>query len=316
MLKRLFFQGLVGKPAPEIDAVEWLNSKPLSMAKLHGKVVLVDFWTYSCINCQKTLPHMKKWHEKYAKKGLVIIGVHTPEFDFEKDLENVKSALAKYGIKYPVAVDSDYRAWNNYRNRWWPRKFLVNKNGMIVYDHAGEGAYEETEIMIVNLLGLKKAKIVHENITGFKQAITPEIYCGILRNEGLGNGVVCLPGNCASYVDTKFHKNDTIYLDGEWMQHDECLENDKKRGHLALKYTASSVNAVMSSNKPAKAEILLDNKPLVKEIAGDDIVFEGKKSFAVVTRSDLYNLVKTVHGTHEIRIITEDRLRIYAFKFG
>jgi len=315
MFERLFSASWIGKPAPPVDAIAWINSKPLSIEKLRGKVVLIDFWTYSCINCQRTLPFLKKMHEKYAKKGLVIIGVHSPEFAFEKDVDNVRSAVERYGIKYPVAVDSEYKTWKNYRNQWWPRKLLVDKNGVIVYDHIGEGAYEETEKKIVELLGLKK-EVIAEETTFAPKKVTPEIYCGYLRNEGLGNGQVCLPGDVCGYVDVKFHKDNVIYLQGDWMQHDEYLEHAAKEGYLALKYTALELNAVMDAEKTAKAEILLNNKPLTKEVAGKDVILEGKRSFVIVTHPDLYNLVKGQHGTNEIKIVTGDKLKIFAFTFG
>ncbi|MBI4018519.1 MAG: redoxin domain-containing protein [Candidatus Aenigmarchaeota archaeon] len=315
MLEKLFSQGWLGKPAPPLDAVAWLNTKPLSMAKLRGKVVLVDFWTYSCINCQRTLPYLKQWHEDYSRKGLVIIGVHTPEFEFEKDVDNVRQAVKKHGIEYAVAVDSDHKTWNNYRNKWWPRKLLVDKKGAIAYDHAGEGAYSETEGKIVELLGLKTT-ITKEETAAQQRRVTPEIYAGHLRNQGLGNGVVCLPGDCSSYSDPKHHRSDVIYLEGEWAQHEEHLQHEKKRGHLALKYTASEVNAVLDAERTARAEILLNDKPLKDGEAGDDVVMEGGKSFVIVTHPDMYSLVKGGHGTNEIKIITEDRLKVFAFTFG
>lgn len=319
MFEKLFPQGWTGKQAPEITAGAWLNSKSLKIAQMRGKVLLIDFWTYSCVNCQRTLPYLRRWHEKYAKKGLVIIGVHTLEFAFEKDADNVKSAVEKYGIKYPVAVDSEYKTWASYKNKWWPRKLLVDKSGIIVYDHAGEGAYTETERKIAELLGIKE-KINdasgNENETHASALkITPELYCGLLRNPGLGNGVVCMPGDCGSYSDPKHHRADTIYLDGEWSQHDEFLLHEKRKGYLVLKYTASEVNAVMDSGK-ARVEVLLNDKPLKKEEAGTDIMFENGRSFVIVTKPDLYNLVKRNHGTNEIKIVTEDKLKIFAFTFG
>ena len=138
--------------APELAAGSWINSQPLSIADLKGKVVMVDFWTYSCINCIRTLPHMNAWQEKYADKGLIIIGIHTPEFEFEKNYANVKFAVEKYGIKYPVVQDNDYKTWRAYGNSYWPRKYLIDKEGNIRYDHIGEGGYEETEKVIQQLL--------------------------------------------------------------------------------------------------------------------------------------------------------------------
>lgn len=139
--------------APEFSGIDqWLNSEPLSMQQLRGKVVLVDFWTYDCINCINTLSHVVKWHEMYKDKGLVVIGVHTPEYAFERKTENVRTALKRFDIRYPVAQDNRYETWNAYSNRYWPAFYLVNKKGQVVYTHFGEGQYEQTEARIQQLL--------------------------------------------------------------------------------------------------------------------------------------------------------------------
>ena len=140
-------------PAPEFAKIEkWLNTEPLTISSLRGKVVLVDFWTYTCINCIRTLPYVKSWHEKYKDKGLVVVGVHTPEFPFERSTPNVVDALKKFGIEYPVAQDNRYATWGAYRNRYWPAAYLIDKQGRIVYTHFGEGNYKETEATIQKLL--------------------------------------------------------------------------------------------------------------------------------------------------------------------
>src|SRR5579862_5118600 len=132
--------------APSIDGIDaWINSEPLQINDLRGKVVLIDFWTYSCINCMRTLPYLNDWYRKYHDKGLVIIGVHTPEFDFEKNLDNVKNAVLQDGIKYPVALDSHFVTWQKYNNQYWPAHYLIDKKGYVVYTHFGEGEYDITE---------------------------------------------------------------------------------------------------------------------------------------------------------------------------
>ena len=142
-----------GTPAPNFAGIDrWLNSPRLSLEELRGKVVLIDFWTYSCINCERTLPYVRNWHEKYSDRGLVVVGVHSPEFEFEKDLDNVKEAIVRLGVSWPVATDNQFRTWRSYENRWWPHKFLIDQDGQIRYHHIGEGAYEETELHIRNLL--------------------------------------------------------------------------------------------------------------------------------------------------------------------
>ena len=139
--------------APEFTGIKnWFNSAPLRMAGLRGKVVLVDFWTYGCVNCVNTLPHVVKLHEKYGNKGLVIVGIHTPEFPFEKSASNVQAALKRHGITYPVAQDNESATWNSYSNRYWPAQYIVDQSGKIVFQHDGEGQYEQMDRMIGQLL--------------------------------------------------------------------------------------------------------------------------------------------------------------------
>jgi len=140
--------------APEFAGIEmWLNSEPLSIAALRDQVVMVDFWTYGCINCIHVLPHIVQWHEKYKDRGLVVVGVHTPEFAHERDTGNVQKAIQRHGIRYAVAQDNKYQTWNAYRNRYWPTAYLVDRSGELVFNHAGEGAYDEIEQTIRQLLG-------------------------------------------------------------------------------------------------------------------------------------------------------------------
>ncbi len=142
------------KKLPEFQGIsEWLNSNPLTIQDLKGNVVLVQFWTFSCINCQRTLPYVTKWYERYAPKGLKMIGVHTPEFAFERDANNIKDAMQKHGITYPVPIDNEFKTWKAYGNEYWPHLYLADRQGNLVYDHIGEGAYEKTEQTIQKLLG-------------------------------------------------------------------------------------------------------------------------------------------------------------------
>ncbi len=139
---------------PEFQGIsQWLNSNPLTIQELKGNVVLIQFWTFSCINCQRTLPYVTKWHDRYASKGLKIIGVHTPEFAFERDANNIKDAMQKHGILYPVPIDNEFKTWKAYGNEYWPHLYLADRQGNLVYDHIGEGAYDRTEQTIKQLLG-------------------------------------------------------------------------------------------------------------------------------------------------------------------
>jgi len=139
--------------APEFTGIDhWINSEPLSMEALRGKVVLVEFWTYSCINCIHVMPYVKQWHESYRDKGLVVVGVHTPEYGYERSTKNVEAAVKRFGIRYPVAQDNGYQTWNAYRNRYWPALYLIDRSGRVAYQHFGEGGYARTEALIQKLL--------------------------------------------------------------------------------------------------------------------------------------------------------------------
>jgi thiol-disulfide isomerase/thioredoxin len=142
----------VGMPAPEISGQSWLNSGPLALAELKGKVVLVEFWTFGCYNCRNVEPYVKAWHQKYADKGLVVIGVHAPEFSYERVVANVQRYVREHGIQYPVAIDNDFNTWKRYNNRYWPVMYLIDKRGIIRYLRVGEGGYQQTEQQIRALL--------------------------------------------------------------------------------------------------------------------------------------------------------------------
>ncbi len=145
--------GMDGKPAPAFTGIDtWINSPPLTMDGLKGKVVLVDFWTYTCINCLNQLPYVKAWHEKYKDQGLVVVGVHSPEYEEERSTAGLKDAIARLGIRHAVAQDNDFKTWKSYNNRFWPALYLIDKQGKVVYSHFGEGAYQQTEAQIQALL--------------------------------------------------------------------------------------------------------------------------------------------------------------------
>lgn len=306
--------------APELAGIKaWLNSEPLSVEKLKGKVILVDFWTYSCINCIRTLPYLNAWHEKYAGKGLIIIGVHTPEFEFEKDYNNVKSAVEKYGIKYPVAQDNDYATWRAYKNNYWPRKYIVDTRGDIRYDHIGEGGYEETEKVIIALLKESSAD-VKENMTEIKQDVdfsnigTPELYLGYkFARAPLGNGEGFSPGSIVDYKDTEITNGNIVYLSGQWKNEEDRIVAVRD-SRLFLVYKAKDVNIVAGGN--ATIRVLLDGKPLATNYFGKDVII--KESTAVAIDSHrLFNIVSTpAYGTHLLELVASPGFEMYAFTFG
>ncbi len=311
--------------APEFeDIIGWINTIPLTIKKLKGKVVLLDFWTYSCVNCIRTLLHMKELWKKYKDKNFVLIGVHTPEFDFERKPENVEKAVKKHGIKYPVALDSNNTTWRLYGNSYWPRQTLIDKNGKVVYEHIGEGGYVEIEDKIRNFVRETGIKLPDKETKNDELKLksfhtTPETYLGHLRNEGFGNSSVCVPDSCIRFVDQGDHQLNIIYLDGDWMQKAEFIKHEGKKGHVSLKYTAKEVNTVMAPfSKKFEVEVQLDGKSLTKSNAGKDVIVKNGKSYVAVDKPDMFNLVETKkQEIHELKIITTSKdFTMYAFTFG
>src|ERR671927_22844 len=250
------------------------NNGPLSLKDLKGKVVLVDFWTYSCINCIRTIPYLVDWNEKYADKGLVIVGVHSPEFEFEKNIDNVKAAIQKYGIKYPVLQDNDKGTWDAYQNRYWPRKYLIDNEGYIRYDHIGEGGYAEIEKGIQSLLTERAAQAgiseinlnINKNTTtpknvqtvDFAKVNTPELYFGYqLARAPLGNPEGFKPNQIVTYSVPQRSdiKPNAIYLIGDWKNNADNMELQSDTGRIALVYSAKSANIVAGGKGTAANEL-------------------------------------------------------------
>lgn len=291
--------------APEFPGrLKWLQSNPQTLPSLRGKVILLDFWTYSCVNCIRTQPRLNRWQELYAKRGLVIIGIHTPEFAFEKEEKNVIRAIKDGGIEYAVVLDPDYKLWNLYANQYWPRKFLIDKDGYVIYDHIGEGGYAETENVIQKALidiGVKDLPPIPPDDTAGGAACyrtTPETYLGFLRGK-LGNQQEYLPDTEEVFTGTDKYADDTPYLYGHWTITAEYAEHSRKLAvaneYLALKYSAFAVNLVMgtSDGRTAELEIELDGLPLPKDFAGEDVRI-GPDGQATVTLKEhrMYQLIK------------------------
>jgi thiol-disulfide isomerase/thioredoxin len=319
------------KLAPELTKITgFINSKPITLADLRGKVVLVDFWTYSCINCIRTIPYLNAWYEKYADKGLVIVGVHTPEFEFEKDYNNVQAAVEKFDIRYPVAQDNEKGTWNAYDNRYWPRKYLIDADGYIRYDHIGEGGYAETEKVIQSLL-TERPEYIGANTTTIDQSIsnpessqsvnfdrinTPELYFGYQYSTApLGNSEGYQPDQIVNYTvpdNTKVVPN-RIYLAGEWKNNADHMELQSQVGHIVLSYSAKAVNIVAGGK--GELRILEDSSPLDNSSRGTDISKDGTVK---VDGQRLYNVVEHEdYGNHQIAIeVAGKGFQIYTFTFG
>lgn len=302
------------------------------MDKLRGKVVLLDFWTYSCVNCIRTLPHMKQLNEQYSGEDFVLIGVHTPEFEFEKVPQNVADAVKRFGITYPVAIDSENATWKLYGNQYWPRQTLIDAKGRIRWEHAGEGDYDKMGGQIRLLLRETGHEVQNKSSptvasqmrkTDFRAApaVTPEIYTGSLRSEGFGNGQVCVPGSCTRYIDSGSHLPGIVYFEGDWTQFPEyILHATFEPGYALLRYSASNANAVLGvqGQEPARVEVELDGRSLVKDQAGSDISWDAKGSYTRVSAHRLYDIVRTRQPeTHELKLVTNlDKLCLYTYTFG
>jgi thiol-disulfide isomerase/thioredoxin len=316
--------------APELAKISgYINTDPVTLADLRGKVVLVDFWTYSCINCIRTVPYLNAWHEKYADEGLVIVGVHTPEFEFEKDYDNVKAAVDKFGIKYPVVQDNDKGTWKAYENRYWPRKYLVDNEGYIRYDHIGEGAYTETEKVIQSLLS-ERAAYMGSNVT-FDQSIsnpenaqsvnfnrigTPELYFGYqFARAQLGNPEGFKPDQIVTYTipENATIASNRIYLDGEWKNNADHMELQSETGRIVLSYSAKAVNIVAGGS--GELYISEDGSDLNASSRGQDVSEDGR---VAIDGQKLYNLAThEEYGKHQIVIeVAGKGFEIYTFTFG
>lgn len=304
-------------PAPEFVGLQnWINSSPLTMASLRGKVVLVDFWTYSCINCIRTLPYMRDLQTKYADKGLVIVGVHAPEFAFEKIPANVEKAVRDNALTYPVAQDNDLQTWRAFNNLYWPAKYLIDQNGNVRYTHFGEGNYDETEKAIQALLEQNGAQLenmptgVSKGIDpGFDKILTPEIYIGSARQSHFGGQVTALPGTLP---------DNTFYLTGNWAIDDDKATLSSGQGSIVIRYTAPKANIVLDGlNVPA--EVLLDGKTLTQDQLGTDTTLQDGKSTTIINGARLYNFSSTSEDmpTHTLEVrFQKPGVQAFSFTFG
>lgn len=296
-------------PAPSLQKVDaWINTEPFTLENVKGKVILVDFWTFSCINCIRTLPYIKSWYEKYHSDGFVVIGVHTPEFEFEKNIDNVKKAILQYQISYPVILDNQYGTWQSFRNQYWPAHFLIDKNGMVVYEHFGEGNYDITEHNIVALLGAKQKvspleKSDDNMILMLRQ--TPETYLGYARaNNFNGEEVIAHDETLLFKYPSSLPKNGWA-LQGKWVVNAEKIVSEEKSAAIKIHFFAKKVFVVMGSvdKKPIKVKVLLDG---VKE---NEIIISDPKLYEVI------NMPSPKSGVLEL-ITESEGAELYTFTFG
>lgn len=324
---RIAMKQLAYPRAPEItDPSGFINTdnQPITIGQFKGKkVVLVDFWTYSCINCQRTLPYLKAWYDKYHDQGLEIIGIHTPEFAFEHVLGNVQAAVTGFGLKYPVVLDNDYGTWNAFGNSYWPRKYLIDIDGYVVYDHAGEGNYDETEAAIQKALKERMAVLGMEGSVASGtvappdavkdiEAQSPETYFGSNRNEYLGNGTQGKTGTQTLTLPSDISLN-TLYLGGSWTFAPEFAEAHPGSA-ITYRYAAKGVYFVASSPGTAILDVLIDGKPIPASMSGADVK-DGKVN---ISMNRLYKIVDDKSGAvHTLELKVESgTIDAYTFTFG
>jgi cytochrome c biogenesis protein CcdA/thiol-disulfide isomerase/thioredoxin len=297
--------------APEFVGLgPWHNSEPFTLESLRGKVVLVDFWTYSCINCIRTLPYIQGYWDKFKGQPFVLIGVHTPEFVFEKSEKNVADAIKNHGLTYPVAQDNDFGTWGAFANRYWPAKYLIDADGYIRYTHFGEGAYEETDLAIQSLLAEIGAEVTGQvteaEDRGSRRNRSPEIYLGSRSWPSLVNGASQPTGQIVSYQALSELSLHSYALEGDWqMVEEERQVLRSAEGEIRMRFIGSEINLVMGLDEgaaPATVDIELDG--------------EQTKSFTIGMH-DLYELWTGEYGEHEIVIrISGAGAEGYAFTFG
>ena len=316
------------KMAPDLVGIaHYLNTTPEELSEeMRNKVVLYDIWTYSCINCVRTLPFITAWDEKYSDQGLLIIGVHSPEFEFEKNIENVKMAVSKHGIQYPVVLDNDMDTWKAFENRYWPRKYIADHEGYIRYDHIGEGDYKQTEKVIqdlleerANSLGIQIASAVPlVEIKEFEHTSfrTPELYFGYNFAHGrnqLGNSEGFRPNQDVTYSIPESTQRHSFYIDGTWRNLEGSMRLVSDYGKILLPYAGKEVNIVTAGE--ADLEIRVDGAVINPNIVGKDVQGNG---MIHVDEPGLYNIVNTeTSEEHVLEILVEDPgFEIFTFTFG
>ncbi|MCR6628627.1 MAG: cytochrome c biogenesis protein DipZ [Magnetospirillum sp.] len=316
-------------PAPSLDgAVQWLNSPPLTAADLKGKVVLVDFWTYSCINCLRTLPYVKAWAEKYRDQGLVVVGVHAPEFAFERDPDNVARAIRQFGITYPVALDNDFAIWTAFGNQYWPAHYFIDAQGRVRHRHFGEGEYAQSERVIQDLLREAGAAGIATDAAavsgqGVQQAAagedirSPETYLGYQRGERFASAPA-RPDTVTDYALPSTLALDEWGLTGTWRIEGERSQSTTAGGRIIYRFHARDLHLVLgpgADGKPVRFKVTIDGAA-PGDAHGTDVAADGS---GTVTEQRLYQLVRQpgVVSDHTFAIeFLDPGAAAYAFTFG
>jgi thiol-disulfide isomerase/thioredoxin len=289
----------------------WLNSEPLTAEGLRGRVVLVDFWTYSCVNWLRTLPYVRAWHERYGDDGLLVVGAHAPEFGFEHELDNVQRAARELGVDYPVVIDNDFTIWRAFENHYWPAVYLVDRDGQVGFHHFGEGAYQETERAIQQLLGVD-GETVRVDAAGLAEAAdwdtlsSPETYVGYARGE--------------RRTDRRAHGPALNHwaLAGEWSVDEEAGVLEAAPGSITYRFQARDLNLVLAGaapGAPVRFAVRLDGQP-PGDARGLDVDEAGA---GTISEPRMYQLVRqrgaVAQRVFEITFL-DPGVRAYVFTFG
>ncbi|MBD1997915.1 thioredoxin family protein [Leptolyngbya sp. FACHB-541] len=311
-----------------IGATTWLNSQPLTVDELRGKVVLINFWTYTCINWLRQLPYVRAWTEKYQDQGLVVIGVHTPEFGFEKNLDNVRRALTDMRIDYPIAVDNDYAVWRAFGNRYWPALYFIDPQRRIRHHHFGEGEYERSERVIQQLLseagaGRVSQEMVAVEARGFEAAAdwdslrSPENYLGYARTDNFASSGAVLNKPHSYTAPAQLQRNQWA-LSGDWTIGRQAIVLNQPGGQIVYRFHARDLHLVMGPSAPGtfvRFRVLIDGQPAV-EARGLDVDERGE---GTVTEQRLYQLVRQSEPIRDRQFEIEfldAGVEAFAFTFG
>ena len=313
--------------APDLTGITgYVNTTPEELkSDMKDKVVMYDFWTYSCVNCIRTLPYLEDWNAKYADKGLLIIGIHSPEFEFEKNIANVRMAVQKYNVTYPVVLDSDHATWNAFGNRYWPAEYITDYLGHIRHVHFGEGDYAQTEQTIQALLNQRAHALgleVNANMSlvnlqphQFSDQQTPELYFGYEFAAGrnfLGNREGFHPNLTVTYTVPKELNRDHFYLGGDWQNLSDSMKLASDGGKIVLPYYAKDVH-IVASGPGVDLKVLLDGKPVSRGDAGQDV----QNGTAHISDNRLYNIISSSDaGSHTLTLDASPGFQIYTFTFG
>lgn len=304
-------------PAPPLKGVTaWINSPPLTLDQLKGKVVLIDFWTYSCINCIRTFPYIRRWYDTYKDKNFVIVGVHTPEFEFEKDENNVRKAVQRFHLAYPIAMDNHYQIWQAFYNSYWPAHYLIDQNGIVREVHFGEGGYLETENAIRSLLRLPLlTEEKEEKMSVYLASITPETYLGYKRGEAYASEIHIVRNEMVHYNYQNVLKPNEVGLKGDWTIDAEQITSDSDDAQLSLNFQANRVYLVLGGKSPLPIKVELDGKPLPSSLWTSDMGAQGEIIVKDPRKYDIVDL-KGAGGRHLLTLHVPKGIQAYAFTFG